>query len=284
MIKLITSTQDLIHQRAIETKPIGFVPTMGNLHQGHVSLLEEALHHADCVYFSIFVNPLQFGPSEDFQKYPRTLDHDLKLLQACLDKHPDKQIIVYAPASVGEVFPEGDKRVISVTGLNKILEGKYRPDHFDGVATVVYRLFELVRPDKGFFGLKDFQQYLVIKKMVQDLQLPIEIVGMPIIREPSGLAMSSRNQYLTSDQKAEALILLNSLREVHSIISGKRANLSKALEAIATCLKDKNWNYLELRDAETLSEDISQSRELTILGVYQIGSTRLLDNMQTRIE
>lgn len=284
MIKVITSTSELIENRKLQTKSVGFVPTMGNLHPGHVSLLDEALKYADCVYFSIFVNPKQFGPSEDFQKYPRTLEHDLKLLQACLDKHPDKKIVVYAPSTVNEVFPEGDNRLVSVTGLNKILEGQYRPDHFDGVATVVYRLFELVRPDKGFFGLKDYQQYLVIKKMVQDLMLPIEIVGMPIIREPSGLAMSSRNQYLSSDQKEHALVLLQSLRKVQSIIAGKKSNIPKAREVIATCLKDKNWNYLELRDAETLSEDISNSQELTILGVYQMGSTRLLDNMQTGIE
>lgn len=284
MIKLITSTQELIKYRAQEKSSVGFVPTMGNLHKGHISLLEEALKDADCVYFSIFVNPKQFGPSEDFQKYPRTLEHDMKLLEQCIEGKKGKTIVVYAPSPVTEVFPEGDTRVISVSGLNKILEGKYRPDHFDGVATVVYRLFELVKPDKGFFGLKDYQQYLVIKQMADDLKLPVKIIGMPIIREPSGLAMSSRNQYLFADQKEEALILLRSLKKVESIIANKRSNLDEAQKEIDSITKDKKWNYLEMRDAATLSEDISNSTELSIVAVYQIGNTRLLDNIQVTIK
>lgn len=284
MIQVITSTQELIEVRAKEKSPVGFVPTMGNLHKGHISLLEEALKFADCVYFSIFVNPKQFGPSEDFNKYPRTLEHDLKLLQECLDKNPGKKLVVYAPASTAEVFPPGDDRVITVMGLNKILEGKVRPDHFDGVATVVHRLFELVRPSKGFFGLKDYQQYLVIKKMTEDLLLPIEIIGMPIIREPSGLAMSSRNQYLSDAQKEEGLVLSRSLKKVAATIDGKRSNIPKAKEEISQIVKDKKWNYLEIRDADTLSEDVSNSQQLSIVAVYQIGTTRLLDNIQVEVQ
>lgn len=284
MVKVVTTTAELISARLQEKQPVGFVPTMGNLHAGHISLLETALKKFSSVYFSIFVNPKQFGPNEDFNRYPRTLKDDINLIEELLQKFPGSHVTVYAPKDPAEVFPEGKGQTVSVQGLSEMLEGAIRPGHFDGVTTVVYRLFELIKPEKAYFGLKDYQQYVVIKQMVKDLLLPIEVVGLPIIRETSGLALSSRNQYLTPEQKEVSLILSKSLKEVTGILSGERKNLEKANLRIKELLQDKNWNYLEIRDALTLDTNTTNSKNVTILAVYQLGSTRLLDNMQTELQ
>ena len=284
MVRLIHSTQELTDIRSTEKRQLGFVPTMGNLHAGHISLLEKALIDNEVVYFSIFVNPKQFGPSEDFKSYPRTLEYYLSLIEKCESQFPNKDVIVFAPKSAQEIFPEGHDTQVSVTNFNRILEGEFRPDHFNGVSTVVFRLFDLVKPHKTYFGLKDYQQYLVIRQMTKDLALPVEVIGMPIIREDSGLALSSRNQYLNNEQKGPALTISESLNKVARIISGKKENISAAAEEIKSLLKDSKWNYLEIRDAETLSRDLTLSSKITILGVYQLGSTRLLDNLQMEIE
>jgi pantoate--beta-alanine ligase len=284
MVKLIRTTNDLISCRDQEKARIGFVPTMGNLHAGHISLLEKALSDNDVVYFSIFVNPKQFGPSDDFQKYPRTLEDDLDLIQKCNSNFPDKKIVVFAPEKPQEVFPGNYSQTVAVPTFNNIVEGKFRPDHFDGVSTVVYRLFEIVKPHNAYFGLKDYQQFLVIRQMVKDLAMPIEIIGMPIIRETTGLALSSRNQYLSLGQKQEALILYQSLLKISNFIDGKKANLAMAKKEIKTILLDAKWNYLEMRDAETMSEDLTKSSRITLVAVYQLGSTRLLDNLQLEVK
>ncbi len=285
MVKLITSTQELLKTRSAETEVIGFVPTMGNLHAGHISLLEAALKDFDHVYFSIFVNPTQFGPNEDFNQYPRTLEKDLKLIEDLLINYPGKEVVVYSPKHPQEVYTDDIKnRVISVKGLKDIIEGAIRPGHFDGVATVVFRLFELVKPYKTYFGLKDYQQFLVIKRMIQDLNLPIMIQGMPIIREPTGLALSSRNQYLSPQQKEKSLLLNYGLKQIEDTLAGDKLNIPVARELITKLKNDCNWNYLELRDADTLDEDLSSSSKVTILGVYQLGTTRLLDNRQMELK
>lgn len=284
MVTLISTTAELILARKNETKPIGFVPTMGNLHAGHISLLERALSEYQVVYFSIFVNPKQFGPNEDFNRYPRTLENDLNLIEAATARFPNSRVIVYSPKDPKEVFPPGANQVISVSGPSEMLEGALRPGHFEGVATVVYRLFDLVKPDSAYFGLKDYQQYLVIKNMVKDLLLPIKIVGMPIVREESGLALSSRNQYLSPEQKEASLVLSKTLKKISDILDGKKSNIENALLYVKEVLTDKNWNYLEFRDAETLSLDLSNSNQITILAVYQLGTTRLLDNMQVELK
>lgn len=284
MVKLITKTPLLKAERASEMGNVGFVPTMGNLHAGHISLLEEALKAHPIVYFSIFVNPKQFGPNEDFHKYPRTLENDIALITDCEKKYPGKKIVVFSPEDTQEVFPHDLNDQLSVQSLSTVIEGALRPGHFDGVATVVYRLFELVKPTTAYFGLKDYQQYLVIRQMVKDLIIPVEIIGMPIIRDESGLALSSRNQYLTTEQKKEALILSQTLKRIGSLIDNKRVNLDRAKKEIEIILKDTKWNYIEMRDAESLSEDVSKSKSLTLLGVYQLGTTRLLDNMQMEIQ
>jgi pantoate--beta-alanine ligase len=284
MVRLIRTTQEIIPLRETQGKEVGFVPTMGNLHAGHISLLNEALKNCKIIYFSIFVNPKQFGPNEDFKSYPRTLEDDVKKIEIASLAYPDKEIFIYAPQNPEEVFSEGHNETVIVAGLNDILEGKIRPGHFDGVSTVVHRLFEIIRPAKAYFGLKDFQQYRVIEKMVADLQMQIEIVGMPIIRETSGLAMSSRNQYLSDQEREEALTLKRALDAVKKIIDGKRENIIKAKNYIQEALSDKRWNYLEIRDALTLSSEISESSHLTLLGVFQLRSTRLLDNMQVDLK
>jgi pantoate--beta-alanine ligase len=284
MVTLIKKAGELKARRQSEPGQVGFVPTMGNLHAGHISLLEEALLHNDIVYFSIFVNPKQFGPAEDFNSYPRTLDLDLNLIQDCLKHHPSKTIIVFAPQNPQEIFPLDDDQTVSVVSWSKILEGKFRPDHFDGVTSVIYRLFELIKPDRAYFGLKDYQQYKIINLMVKDLLLPIEIIGMPIIREESGLALSSRNQYLSAEQREQALTLFQSLKKIAELIDGKRSNLPKAKRAIDAILLDGNWNYLEMLDAETLAADFTNAKKLSLLAVYQLGKTRLLDNLQLEIK
>lgn len=284
MVKVVKSSAQLIQERALETKSIGFVPTMGNLHAGHISLLERALEENDVVYLSIFVNPKQFGPNEDFHKYPRTLEQDVKQIEEIAGKYPQKSVLIYAPVDSSEVFPTGYNQTVSTTDLSTVLEGAIRPGHFDGVATVVYRLFELVKPQNAYFGLKDYQQYMVICQMVHDLMLPIKIVGMPIIRETSGLALSSRNQYLSTEQKKEALILSRTMKKIGTLINGKKGNLQLAQAEIKNALTDSRWNYLEMRDAQTLSSDLTQSNKVTLLGVFQLGSTRLLDNLQMEIQ
>jgi pantoate--beta-alanine ligase len=284
MLTVIYTTRELQERRQKEKQEVGFVPTMGNLHAGHLSLLESALKDFSTVYFSIFVNPKQFGPDEDFNRYPRTLKEDLNLIEESLSKFPNSHVIVYAPKETSEVFPEGKGHTVSVLGLTEILEGEIRPGHFEGVTTVVYRLLELVKPRKVYLGLKDYQQWVVIKTMVKDLALPIDIIGMPIIREEEGLALSSRNQYLSDDQKKASLILSQSLRCLADILAHNRENLPKVMRQITEYKEDPQWNYLEIRDAETLSSQIENSKRVTILGVYQLGSTRLLDNLQMELK
>ncbi len=279
MVTLIDNTVQIQKQRSLETKSVGFVPTMGNLHSGHISLLKQALTDHQVVYLSIFVNPKQFGPKEDFERYPRTLEADMALINKAAEDFPNSEIIVYAPKSALEVFPVGLKQTISVQGLSSVLEGAIRPGHFDGMSTVVWRLFDIIRPNTAYFGLKDFQQYHVVKQMVKDLSMPIKIQGMPIIREESGLALSSRNQYLTPEQKKASLILFNTLNEIKKLIQSG----TNPKSFIHKALKDPNWNYLEIRDTDTFSENINHSKNLTILAVYQMGSTRLLDNMQVEV-
>lgn len=282
MITLCRTQDELLKTRALYGD-VSFVPTMGNLHQGHISLLKEALKHHETVFFSIFVNPKQFGPSEDFDKYPRTLENDLALIENELSNHSHKNVVVFAPNTIDEVYRGFDK-TIKVTGITDILEGAIRPGHFDGVTTVVYRLFDLVKPTHAYFGLKDYQQWAVIKKMVTQEKLNVQIIGMPIIRSQDGLALSSRNQYLSDKQREEALFIINTLNEIKTILDEKKENINKAQAFINNKLEDSRWDYLTMRDHLTLSEDLTHSTKLTILAVYRMGSTRLLDNIQVEIK
>ncbi len=258
---------------------IAFVPTMGNLHAGHLSLVELASQRARRVVVSIYVNPLQFSPDEDFDSYPRTLDEDKnKLKQSGTD-------LLFTP-DTSMIYPRGEQQssFVDVPGLSQIIEGKSRPGFFKGVATVVLKLFNMVQPDIAVFGEKDFQQLLIIRSLVEDLNLPVEIVGGQIKREPDGLAMSSRNNYLddTDRQISASLseLLLQFKRQIEQGVEPEQAenNCIQSLEALGF-----EVDYVTLRETSRLdkisSKDISAGSELIILAAARIGKTRLIDNI-----
>jgi len=254
---------------------VGFVPTMGNLHKGHYSLLDAARARADRVVASVFVNPTQFGPREDFASYPRTLAEDA----AGLEAHGCD--LLFAP-TVDEIYPYGpvDMVRIEVPIVSAMLEGEFRPGHFAGVATVVTKLFNLVQPDVAVFGQKDYQQLLVIRRMVRDLALPIEIVAAPTLREANGLAMSSRNQYLTSEQRAHAGLIHQTLRGMGDAL---RAGIAiEVIERDARAALEHaafQVDYIVLRRAEDLGvPEPGQRRGLVALAAAKLGRARLIDN------
>ncbi|OGU21601.1 MAG: pantoate--beta-alanine ligase [Hydrogenophilales bacterium RIFOXYD1_FULL_62_11] len=252
-----------------------FVPTMGNLHAGHVSLVELAKQHGQPVVASIFVNPLQFGAGEDFERYPRTLDADCnKLAAAGCD-------IVFAPA-VSELYPVPQSFTVQPSdSLTRDLDGAFRPGHFNGVATVVLKLFNLVQPRVAVFGKKDCQQLLVIRELVRQFNLPIEIVAGDTLREADGLAMSSRNGYLDASERIQAVRLQHELATIRaSVESGERDYASLSATACRH-LKMAGWrvDYIELRDAMNLQTPAPDSRQLVVLGAAWLGKTRLIDNL-----
>ncbi|MEM8796092.1 MAG: pantoate--beta-alanine ligase [Pseudomonadota bacterium] len=256
---------------------IALVPTMGALHAGHLALVEEAHKTASKVIVSIFVNPSQFGPGEDFTRYPRTFDTDLAALS------PLGVEAVYAPG-IDDMYPEGFATEITLKGPALGLETDFRPHFFTGVATVVAKLLLAVLPDKAIFGEKDYQQLLVIRQMVRDLNIPVEIVGAPTIREDDGLALSSRNQYLSSEERAQATTLIESLKAcARDIRSG--IPISTALDSARSQLEARGFtvDYVALRNAETLEEVASDSdhagKPLRLLAAAKLGGTRLIDNI-----
>ena len=256
---------------------IALVPTMGNLHAGHLSLLAAARHRAARVIASVFVNPLQFGPAEDFAAYPRTLDDDTGLLA---EAHCD---LLFAP-SVEQVYPDGGAQptLITVRGLATVLCGQFRPGHFDGVATVVAKLFNIVAPDVAVFGEKDFQQFIIIRRMTSDLMLPVEIVGAATVRAADGLALSSRNRYLSPEERAIAPAIHRALRAaVKRIDGGDRDYL--AIESAgwqALAVAGLRPDYFAVRDAEDLAPPQPTSRELVVLTAARLSRTRLIDNLR----
>lgn len=258
---------------------VALVPTMGNLHAGHLRLVEEARSRADHVVSSVFVNPLQFGPTEDFGRYPRTLAQDQeKLANAGCD-------LLFAPA-VEEMYPRGRDglSVVSVPALSSILEGHFRPGHFDGVATVVNILFNAVQPDLALFGEKDYQQLLVIRRMVADLHLPLEIVGVPTEREADGLAMSSRNQYLSSEERRLAGQIFIALGQVgQGLKDGRRDFEQLAFEGLKH-LSTRGFQpqYLEIRCPELAPPEADASCFVVLVAAY-LGQTRLIDNLVIKV-
>lgn len=267
----------IAHQRSGKT--IGFVPTMGALHEGHVSLIARARQECDVVVTSIFVNPTQFGPNEDFQKYPRPRERDLKI---CGNAGAD--IVFYPSADV--MYPAGFRTYVEVQGLSEILEGAIRPGHFRGVATVVTKLFMIVGADRAYFGQKDYQQQLIIRTMTEELNIPTEIVTCPTLRDPDGLAMSSRNAYLSPEERDRGLCLSRSLKQVASMIDdGERdlAKLERRLIEQMSATPGVEINYGVIVDAKTLSPLTSVVPEMVALVAVRIGSTRLIDNMLLKI-
>lgn len=253
---------------------LGLVPTMGALHEGHLSLIREAQKQCSPVVVSIFVNPKQFGPAEDFKKYPRTLESDREMLEKLGVDY------LFAP-SAEEIYPHGFRTAVLVEGLDDRLEGKSRPGHFRGVATVVLKLFEIAQPRFAFFGRKDAQQILIIGQMVRDLNLSVEIVRCPIVREPDGLALSSRNAFLKDGEREAAVALYRSLQAAREDIrSGERnpaeilAHLRKVIDAEPRVSLD----YAEIADARTLEPLMTLSRDAYVLIAARVGGTRLIDN------
>lgn len=256
---------------------IAFVPTMGNLHDGHLSLIDEAKNTADKVVVSIFVNPLQFGEGEDFLEYPRTLDDDVDKMNSL---SPD---LVFNP-SVDEFYPDNEEieDIVELGELGMILEGHSRPGHFLGVATVVKRLFEIIKPDFAIFGEKDFQQLMVIRRLITQLQLPITLISMPTKREPSGLAMSSRNAYLTPQQRIQAAQLYAELCTMRDKILIGKQSLTEIEAQASQHLEQLGFvpDYIVIRDALTLASPAEQSADQVILAAVYLGETRLIDNLR----
>ncbi len=275
-VKTVLELRAAVARARGEGKRIAFVPTMGNLHEGHVALVEKAGQRADFVVASIFVNPLQFGPNEDLAKYPRTLVADQEKLVAAgcqLLFHPD----------VEEMYPhgqEGQTRV-SVPGVSEGLCGGSRPGHFEGVATVVTKLFNMVQPDLAVFGEKDFQQLAVIRTLVRDLNMPIQIIGEPTVRAEDGLALSSRNGYLSAEQRAAAPALYRTLQQLASAIRDGNRDFAQLIEAGQASLVSAGFrpDYLEIREASSLRPAQANDTQLVILGAAFMGTTRLIDNL-----
>ncbi len=261
-------------------KRIAFVPTMGNLHAGHLRLVQVARQHADAVVASIYVNPLQFGPKEDFAAYPRTPDEDKKALEA------EKTDLLFMPGDA-EMYPRGLDVMtkVEVPALGDILCGQFRPGHFRGVTTVVNRLFNLVQPDAAVFGKKDYQQLMLIRLMVADLGMPIEIVGVDTVREADGLAMSSRNNYLSPTERQTAPRLYAALGRLRGHIL-KEGGVRPGMEAdTARELETAGFrpDYISVRRAADLAEAGAQDKALVILAAAWLGRTRLIDNLEVTI-
>lgn len=254
-----------------------FVPTMGNLHAGHVSLIEAARAHGDKFVASIFVNPMQFGPNEDFAHYPRTPTTDARMLE---DAGCD---LMFMP-DVGEIYPNGAGQAtrIEVPGISSILCGEFRPGHFEGVATIVAKLFHIVDPDVAIFGEKDFQQLTVIRRMVADLCLRVEIVGAPTVRETDGLAMSSRNQYLDETQRRQAPAIYRQLTQaVEALRSGVR-DYARIEGAGRAALDGAGFrtDYFSVRDTNSLAPAQPDTKQFVVLTAARLGKARLIDNLQ----
>ena len=258
-------------------KRIAFVPTMGNLHDGHLSLLEWARQISDKTILSIFVNPIQFGKGEDYEKYPSALDADRQKLET------NDLDLLFTP-NLKELYPGGmdvDTRV-NVPGLSTILCGKFRPDHFSGVATVVTKLLINVSADFALFGEKDYQQLLVIRRLTSDLCIPSSIIGMPVIRETDGLAMSSRNAYLTAEQRQIAPVIYRSLQNAADMLQGSRENIATVEKEGMQKLESAGLRpeYFSVRRSSDLAEPDTQDKELSVLVAAWLGMARLIDNIK----
>jgi pantoate--beta-alanine ligase len=279
-MKIIETPQEMqkiTSKLRVSGTSIGFVPTMGALHKGHLTLIQKCKKENETAVVSIFVNPIQFGPAEDYHKYPRTLTEDQKLLESIPVDY------IFAPPA-DAMFPPHFQTKINVEQLSIPLCGKFRPGHFQGVATVVLKLFQITTPHQAYFGEKDYQQLQIIKQMVQDLNLPVKIIPCPIIRESDGLAVSSRNQYLSSQEREEAPLLYRSLLEGRKLIEQGEKNPKIVQERILNKLKQGKFlsvEYVEIVHPETLqSVSVIEGKVLVALAVWA-GKTRLIDNLTT---
>ncbi len=276
VVRRIGEMMDLSEQYRNESKTIGFVPTMGYLHEGHLSLFRIARKKSHILVVSIFVNPLQFGPSEDFKEYPRDLERDLKL---CEKENVD---IVFVPDEK-EMYPDGFSTYVEVRNLDEELCGKFRPGHFRGVATVVLKLFNIVKPHLAVFGLKDAQQYFIIKRMVRDLNLGVEIIPGPTMREEDGLAMSSRNVYLNEEERKQALALYKSLMLAKNLIESGERDPNKIIKEMEELILDNaplaKIQYIQIVDTKNLKPVNEMKGEVLVALAVFFGKTRLIDNV-----
>lgn len=280
LLNKINEVREEVKKWHKEGLTVGLVPTMGALHAGHLSLIKKAKETCDKVVVSVFVNPIQFGPSEDFDKYPRTLEADEKL---CNGEGVD---IVFAPTPREMYQQDGRLSNDSLTYVcppffyvNKLC-GKTRTGHFDGVCTVVLKLFNIVQPDYAFFGQKDAQQVIIVKKMVKDLNVPVEIIQCPIVREESGLALSSRNKYLSEEGKKDALVLSTILKNIKSCFEKGITDISALKETAYSFLNDKHdMEYLEILNKNTLEEEKNASKDSIALIACRVDGVRLIDNI-----
>jgi pantoate--beta-alanine ligase len=273
--KTISSVRKLIGQARSKGKSVGFVPTMGALHKGHISLIKKAVKKTDFVVVSIFVNPTQFGPKEDFNKYPRPLQNDLKL---CRKAGAD---VVFAP-SAKQIYPQQNLTYVNVEKITEPLCGRFRQGHFRGVATICSKLFNIVQPNFAFFGQKDAQQTIVIKQMVADLNMPLKIVVCPTVREADGLAMSSRNQYLNQQERKDAACLYRSLQKCRHKVADGIYDAKKIAAHIRKILSEQasaKIEYIEIVDAKTLQPVKKINRPTLVALAVRIGQTRLIDNI-----
>ncbi|HHM5199428.1 TPA: pantoate--beta-alanine ligase [Pseudomonas aeruginosa] len=275
----IEELRTILHSIRGQNRPIGLVPTMGNLHQGHLSLLEMARRESGFVVTSIFVNPLQFGPREDLQAYPRTPREDRETLaRAGCD-------LLFIPGTE-EMYPNGlhSHCSVSVPEVSKDLCGNSRPGHFKGVATVVSKLFNIVQPNVAIFGQKDYQQLAVIRAMAQDLNFPVRILGAPTVRAADGLALSSRNGYLSPAERNIAPLLYENLKRMVATIKRGEKDLSALIQSTGTALEQAGFNldYLDIRSARTLQAAAATDQDLVILIAAFLGKTRLIDNLECR--
>jgi len=274
-IQQISAVRAFVQAARSENKTIGFVPTMGALHEGHLSLLHRAKNECDVVILSIFVNPTQFLPNEDFERYPRDLIRDSRLAQEIGTD------ALFAP-SVEEMYPNGCLTSIDVPELSNRLEGAIRPGHFRGVATICAKLFHIVQPHRAYFGQKDYQQYKIVDRMVHDLNLTLTVVSSPIIREPDGLALSSRNVYLSQEERRVASTLYKSLQVAEALFHEGENNAETLEESARSVLRKEpliQVQYMELVDTETLDRIQTVESKAVLLAAIKLGSTRLIDNV-----
>jgi pantoate--beta-alanine ligase len=276
IVKTIAGMMALARRWRREGKRIGFVPTMGYLHEGHLSLVRASTDRADVTVVSIFVNPTQFGPNEDFKKYPRDLEKDAAFLTAA-----GVDVLFYPEAA--EIYPPGYRTFVEVEGLQDRLCGRSRPGHFRGVATIVLKLFDIVAPDLAFFGAKDAQQVLIIRRMAADLDLDVEIATCPIVREPDGLALSSRNAYLDPTARQAALVLSTSLRWAEKAVAAGERDTGRLVAGIRSIIEAEplaRIDYIEAVDPETLDPVAEIGGEVLVAMAVFVGPTRLIDNVR----
>ena len=271
----IISSVEALRRRLGTEASVAFVPTMGNLHEGHLDLVRIAQQHAKCVVVSIFVNPLQFGANEDFGKYPRTLQADCDKLEAC------GVAVVFAPTEA-DLYPQPQQVAVEPPPIAQELCGAFRPGHFRGVATVVLKLFNIVQPQVAVFGKKDYQQLYVIRQMAEQLNVPVKIVGAETMRAADGLALSSRNQYLAEAERTEATFLYQTLKKTEDVLQNGTHDYAGLEEAAVTALVAHGWqvDYVAIRSQASLLPAAAGERELVILAAARLGKTRLIDNIE----